>query len=410
MKYPTPGHLATCSYLVFSPFLWLRLPASAEEIPRSWEIVSSPSTAALYTVCYGNGRWLALGGGVITSNDGVTWQKIADVQGLPTDPELWGRLRFVHDRFLMQGAWKQSLDGKTWTDFPVPTGRTMHAVEFAGGRWVCVGEGGLFAVAEEPGRWTVSGAALTSNTLEHLVYLNGTWHAFSFQSNGMRPFSSVDGLNWTIQPLVSASWFSSLETGEITQTDGSVESVAVGTTNTSAFVIVRSSDGLAVLESRQRTSFGRLEFRRSFDGAAGDRIRREWVNVEYCCYNQSGPQVHTLTTVNETPVLESLVTTNDLLDVSAGPDAMIAVGTGGLIRRYPTRQTQLAPILTAEIRNAVEISWQGKMGASYMIQESADGETWTNSLPSTLAGAATTMKWTTPVGASPGRLFRVQEF
>lgn len=384
--------------------------ASAQDGFRSWSTVESPTIVTLTSVAYGNGRWLALGDSVFTSTDGSTWTEVLDHQGLPTSFEIWGRLRFIHDRFVMEGAWRQSLDGKTWTDFPVPADRTTLAVSHADGKWVCVGGSGLFATAETPGNWTINSVGLTSDAIQSLVFLNGTWHAFAHQSIGMRPFSSPDGVNWSIQSIATGQWFANLETGEIRKSDGSIETVAVGTTNTSNLVIVRSSQGSATLESRDRATFGRLVFRRSGKIDDPNGVRREWVNIEYCCGNQKGPQIYTLSTPGETPRIESLNTTNDLFDLAAGPDSMIAVGAGGMIRRYGTQPSELPPVLSADIQNSVEISWQGRTGASYMIQESPDGQTWTNSLPTTLPGRASIMKWNTPVGSNPRRLFRVQEF
>ena len=384
--------------------------ADAQNTFRTWMNVESPTTATLTDVAYGNGLWLATGETVVTSADGLTWREIVDPKGLPAEKESWGELRYVHDRFILHGAWKQSQDGTNWTDFPVPEGRTALSVGYANGKWVCVGGGGLFASATTPGDWTIHSVGLTSDPIQHLVYLNDTWHAFSHLSYGMRAFNSSDGENWSFQAVAMDQWFSSLEPGEIRKPDGSVESVAVGTTNTQTMVIVRNSRGLATLESRTRSTYGSLIFRGSGEIGSPNGVRREWVNIHSWNGEPVGPYVYTLSTTEETPRIENANTTNDLHDAATGPDAMIAVGEGGVIRRYGTRQSDAPPILAADIQNSVEISWQGNAGASYMIQESLDGQTWTNALPTPLPGKTSLMKWNTPTSAQPRRLFRVQQF
>jgi uncharacterized delta-60 repeat protein len=71
------------------------------------------------------------------------------------------------------------------------------------------------------------------------------------------------------------------------------------------------------------------------------------VNLEYCCSNQRGPQAFSLGASGEPGILENINSSNDILAMATGPGAMIAVGKGGLIRRYPTIVSPEAPAVVA---------------------------------------------------------------
>ncbi len=303
----------------------------------------------LNAVSYGNGTWLALGtdqGIVLRSTDGIVWEETAVSSGPPAGVTA---LRFLHDRFIAKGLslWKQSFDGVTWSDFPIPPGSVVNDVTFARGSWVCVGAAGLFASAQEPGEWEINQSATTSSPVHRVIYLGGRFHAYSYWSTGMQPFSSRDGHTWTIHPQTKGVWFDHLEHGQIERAGGSVEAVVVGTLQGGAYHIGRAAgEALAWETGRREGVFGRLIYRRSADAAGPGLARREWVSLASSRGHSArgGLPVFSLRTAGEAPVFENTDTLNGILAVAAGPGAMIAVGTGGLIRRYPTGLTAGRPL------------------------------------------------------------------
>lgn len=345
----------------------------AQENSRIWEVIPSPTTLHLTSVHYGNGVWLAFSRGkneIYRSTDGINWQRLNNVSGFPT-PDWQFQARFIDGRFLVRdpdenyttNRWRQSVDGQVWTDFPVPAGYRVNDIAYANGRWVCVGSPGLFASAEQPGNWTVAGSALTSMSVDLVIYAGERFHAFSRGNSRLDAFSSTDGVEWTLLPSTPSIWFDYLEHGEIERANGSVESVFIGTTNSATYVVGRVSGDRFTWEHRTRTTFGRLIYRRSADATRPGLSRREWVNLGHCCPNRNGPQVYSLRASGETPIMEDRVSLNDFFGMAAGPDAMIGVGTGGLIRRYPTGLAAPALPLDLAIRPAVELKWKSKTGA-----------------------------------------------
>jgi hypothetical protein len=371
---------------------------SVPEHPRTWESVASPAVADLNAVCYGNGTWLALSanpGIVFLSPDGIAWNRVAVPGGAPLGIN---SLRFINGRFVARGyAWKQSVDGLTWTKFPLPPDSEIHDLTYAQGRWVCVGSAGLFASAQEPGDWNVNKSAITCRPVTHAVYLGGRFHAFSPWTTGMQPFSSADGVTWAIQPQSKGIWFDHLEQGQIERADGSVESVVVGTSNGEHYHIGRAEGDHLVWETGKRDGVsGKLIYRRSTDAALPGLTKREWVSLQHRNPGNKGLRVFSLRASGEIPVFENQNTLNDILSIAAGPDAMIAVGTGGLIRRYPTGLSAAMPVNDLTIRPTVELKWNSRAGLDYHVEESRDMNHWQPATPVPLIGTGSCMAWTAP--------------
>ena len=274
---------------------------------------------------------------VFRSLDGMTWETV----NLPgREPAEAAGLKFLHDRFLARVAstWKQSRDGVVWSDFPLPLDVAVHDVTYARDRWVCVGAGGLFASARVPGEWAVNRWALTAADVSHVVALGGWFHAYSRWSGGMQAFSSGDGLAWTIQPEDRGVWFDHLECGQREAEGGTVENVMVGTLSGGACHVGKAKGGRVVWETHRREGvFGRLIHRRTADAGSAGLVRREWVGLVHGPAARRGLPVYSLRASGESPALEDPGTLHGILALASGPGAMIAVGTGGVIRRYSTR-------------------------------------------------------------------------
>lgn len=146
----------------------------------------------LNSLAYGNGVWVATGGGarggstIITSVDGASWK----LQPFDDDRPL-GRVIFMDGRFFLNAKggvytgtdgvnWSLyakepfmtmaagrghrvwvgsrqtavSKDGTTWQAQPLPTGTHLTAVAFGGGQFVAVGEDGLVMTSLDGEHWT----------------------------------------------------------------------------------------------------------------------------------------------------------------------------------------------------------------------------------------------------------------
>ncbi|HWB01954.1 MAG TPA: hypothetical protein VG796_02950 [Verrucomicrobiales bacterium] len=385
-----------------------RLPA--QENSRTWEVVQSPTTSNLNAICYGNGAWLILGEGageVYRSSNGIAWQKVPSSIGAPIDGFV---PKFLDGRFIVNtrnASWRESVDCQTWTPFPLPAGVKVNDLTYAAGTWVCVGNGGITAYAKTPGNWTVNRSVDIYSSLHSVIYLGGRFHAFNLWGSGT--FSSVDGITWNVRTSTYDIEAQRLEIGEIENADGSVEPVVVA--GSAEECMVGKADGKELVWEPRNLGRepGHLIYRRSADATRPGRSRREWVALEPWGGGpaQTGPRVYTLRESGEAPILENRATLNPFLAMAAGPDAMIAVGAGGVIRRYPTGPLPAAPGLNLTLRGEVEIKWESTVGVSYRIEESTDLNRWETANSAPLMGTGAAMIWTAP--QSKGRrFFRLQ--
>ncbi len=149
---------------------------------KSWQRATLPATASVdyATVIHASGEFIAVGSGVISSTDGMTWT----VRYAPKPDNYWSTVAYVNGIYLAAGEGTSllgSTDGHTWNT--VSTGLSVAAnttLILNGVAW----NGSLFAV---------TGASYTENS-SHLI-----------TSTQDLILTSTDGLNWTQQTLPTTS-------------------------------------------------------------------------------------------------------------------------------------------------------------------------------------------------------------
>lgn len=392
-----------------------------------WETVGSPTTSPLRFVVWGNGHWLAASTDeeenttLIRSDNGVNWQSDGTVLKVRNTVFPVGRMFFTGGRFLIRSSyngsdviqWASSVDGLTWEPFPVPGGVTILDVTFAAGRWVCVGGRGTFASAAEPGAWTVDNSRITDAGLTRVIWFGDRFHAFGSDNQGLIHYvsSTPEALEWSVRPrspiLIGLDSLSSLETGSIMTAQSITENVLVITGNIQQFLVGRPSPDGITWTALSRPGFGRLFPRKSADVTVLGGFRHEWINPSVGFSPSTAVEVFKLRQNNETSTSENLTTSLRIGAVDTGPDAMIAVGDGGVIRRYPTGMEAVTAPVILDIEPAVQLKWPSRTGHDYLIESSPDGQAWSAWMPA-LAGTGQTMIWTQPAKL-PRQFFRVRE-
>ena len=140
-------------------------------------------------------------GFVLTSPDGLAWSVHASgpagvVNALAWAPEL-GLLVAVGS-----GIWTSS-DGITWVA-NAGVGHSFSAVAWSGTRFVAVGDKGIGSVAmyasPDGFTWTQQDPA-TAQVLDAIV-----WNGAQFVATGNATVVSADGLHWTLSPDTSSAW------------------------------------------------------------------------------------------------------------------------------------------------------------------------------------------------------------
>lgn len=125
-----------------------------------------------------------------------------------------------------------------------------------------------------------------------------------------------------------------------------------------------------------RPGFGWLIPRKSVDLTQPEGFRHQWINRNPVPSAAAGVAVMRLQQTNETPVIGSMSTSLEIYTAATGPDAMIAVGYGGVIRRYPNGLDSAITPVGLEIAPAIQLKGSSRAGHEYFIDFSMDGQKW----------------------------------
>ena len=162
------------------------------------------------SVTFGNGLYLAAASqfsdGYLTSPDAISWTKRA----LPAGAK-FNKVRFLNDKFVGVGFTRSDVyigtspDGFMWTkQKPAFVGSTPNDVAYGAGLYVVVGQSGGSSgiqVSSDAVTWTLVKNSLfsqISGDFRSVVYAAGMFVAVGGDS---RPFSSRDGLNWSVHSI-----------------------------------------------------------------------------------------------------------------------------------------------------------------------------------------------------------------
>ena len=171
----------------------------------NWTAASSPVTVTLTDICYGNGRFVAVGNQkILCSIDAVTWTLIPDPE---SSYSFVGSVCYGNGKFVAggtSGKMAYSLDGISWTavtDSKFSYGH-IYGVRYENGKFIASGSSGGMVCSANGVTWTaVSDSKFGSSYINNICYGNGKFVAVG--EAGKIAYSS-DGISWT---LVSDSKF-----------------------------------------------------------------------------------------------------------------------------------------------------------------------------------------------------------
>jgi hypothetical protein len=148
----------------------------SSENGTNWSTRLAGLQAPLRCVAYGNGTWVAAGGSLATSADGITWN-------LKTPPATgtYHAAAFVGGRFFLAGdvgGVITSTDGNNWSFHPAFGTAEIRGLAFSGVDFVAVGQRngrGVMWSSPDGLTWTESGSA--PYPLRAVTYSNGSFVA-----------------------------------------------------------------------------------------------------------------------------------------------------------------------------------------------------------------------------------------
>ena len=144
--------------------------ASKITVPKRWAVIDQDILTYIYSICYGNGKYVAGGDGKMAySTDGINWTAVSD-----------------------------STFGSSY----------IHSICYGDGKFVAVGNDGKMAYSPDGINWTAVADSpfINKTSIESVCYGNGKyvavgWYTTYISLKEYRPFGmmaySTDGVNWT---------------------------------------------------------------------------------------------------------------------------------------------------------------------------------------------------------------------
>ena len=172
----------------------------------TWTQGTMPSSQYWISICYGNGKFVAVvGGGDISSDafaystDGATW-----TQGTMPSSQYWTSVCYGNGKYvaitLNSDVFAYSTDGATWTQSTMPSTQLWRSICYGAGKFVAVATGfiinngsNIFAYSTDGINWT-QGTLPSTREWQSVCYGNGKFVAVAYQ--GIFAYS-YDGINWT---------------------------------------------------------------------------------------------------------------------------------------------------------------------------------------------------------------------
>ena len=209
----------------------------------SWTEGNMPSSEQWYSVCYGNGKYVAI---VWSSNiyaystDGINW-----TQGNMPSVQDRTSVCYGNDKYVAvaynTNIMAYSTDGISWTNGNMPSSQSWESVCYGNGKYVAiVNNSNIMAYSTDGISWT-NGNMPSSQSWESVCYGNGKYVAIVYESNIMA--YSTDGISWTQGTMPSTQYWYSI-------CYGNDKFVAVSDSNIMAY----STDGISWTQGNMPSS------------------------------------------------------------------------------------------------------------------------------------------------------------
>jgi hypothetical protein len=153
----------------------------------------SPSDIHLFGVTYGNGKFVAVGAGIVTSADGVSWSLASEGTLTTLNAVTFGDGTFV--AVGDDGAIRTSSDGIKWISRESGTTNALTAVTSGGSQFVALGPSGTILTSPDGVNWA-TGTTSSSIDFSAVTYGSGQFVAVGGDLAGGHMLTSSNGVDW----------------------------------------------------------------------------------------------------------------------------------------------------------------------------------------------------------------------
>ena len=184
----------------------------------TWTNSTFPSSRGWLSVCYGNGKFVAVAWNSNTfaySTDGITWTEST----ISSTNRWWMSVCYGNGMFVAvaggstpSNIFAYSSDGMNWTESTISTKGLWESVCYGNDKFVAVANNNGFAYSTDGMNWAKGNISSTGMWWWHSVcYGNGKFVAVNSTSSGSNTFAySTDGITWTEGTLPSSREWNSI--------------------------------------------------------------------------------------------------------------------------------------------------------------------------------------------------------
>ncbi|KPU44786.1 N-acetylmuramoyl-L-alanine amidase LytC precursor [Oxobacter pfennigii] len=376
-----PGYL---QYSSGDAFAWIKdnLPPTGAAV---WSYRSPlPAPNIMENAIFINGKYMAVGysGTLITSPDGITWQKV----DVGTDTDRLTDIAYGNGKYVIAATAGDyvariytSEDGLSWNETAAVPHHWLYGVTYGDDGFVAVGKAGKILRSDDGENWDVITVNPMRFTLLSVVYADGKYVAAGMGSQSNYPkggiMTSDDGETWTETHTHSAYTLWDI-------TNGRGTFVAVGGASSGSYYICTSPDGVTWT---QRSSFGSSYAQLlsvNYDSGIGRFIAVGSTNSG----GSSGSNKAFITTsfdgISWTDRSDATKTGFRVVVIDANDSEYVAMGGAGDIYTSDDRGVSWDYRTYGTTKALRDVAWNGSglfvaVGLGGAIQTSSDGVTWT---------------------------------
>ena len=166
-----------------------------------WTEGNMPSSKSWNSVCYGNGKYVAVATNLSNimaySTDGISWTEGTMPSSINWSSVCYGNGKYVAVGGINTSTMAYSTNGINWTQGNMPSSQNWYSVCYGNGKYVAVSgnTSNIMAYSTDGISWT-EGTMASSINWSSVCYGNGKYIAIATANSDIMAYST-DGISWT---------------------------------------------------------------------------------------------------------------------------------------------------------------------------------------------------------------------